>query len=74
MEALQLHDKFTEDIIGTILLRGRDNREDIERAWDEFQKYHSSNNEKYGDIYDFVNSEWAVKMDLEVLNIDFYQP
>lgn len=72
MKALQLHDKFTEEVIGTVLIREKDDQDAIMSAWDEYQVHHSSNAEKEGDIWDFVNS--YPKLDMEVLEIDFYQP
>lgn len=65
--ALQLHD-HEEEIIGTILLREKDNVDEITTAWDKYL----SEEEKFPCIWTFVNS--VPKLDLEVLTIDFYQP
>lgn len=72
MQGLTLHDKFTEEEIGTILLTDKNTADIVRGAWDEFQKHHGSNNEKFGDIYDFVN--YFPKLDMEVISLEFYQP
>jgi hypothetical protein len=69
MKAIQLHDK-DEEIIGTILVTEKNTEEDICTAWKEF--IHSEEAEGYFDIWNFVNA--YPKMDMEVLEIDFYQP
>lgn len=72
MQAIQLHDKFSEDIIGTVLLKDDVTFDDITDAWDKYQETHNSNTDKEPDIYDFVSKgNWYL---CEVLEIDFYQP
>ncbi len=72
MKAIQLHDRWTEEIIGTVLLNEGCDEDAVTYAWDEFQKHYSSNAEKPGDIYEFYN-QWY-KIGFEVLDLDFYQP
>lgn len=73
MQALQLHDKQTEDIIGTILITDKNTNEDICRAWDKYQEYLISNDGiKHYDIWNFVNH--FPEMGMEVVEIYFYQP
>lgn len=73
MQTLQLHDKQTEEIIGTILITDKNTNADICTAWDEYQEYLINNDgiEHY-DIWNFVNH--FPQMDMEVVEIDFYQP
>jgi hypothetical protein len=68
MKAIQLHDK-DEEIIGTILVTEKNTEEDIKNAWDE---YLAIEKEGCWSIWDFVIA--FPKMDMEVLEIDFYQP
>jgi len=69
MKAIQLHD-LDEEIIGSILVTEKNTEDDICDAWKEF--IHSDNTEGYWDIWTFVNA--YPSMDMEVLEIDFYQP
>lgn len=72
--AIQLHDKFTEEIIGTVLLKENVDFSEITDRWDNYQKDHNSNSEmdKQPDIDEFVSlGNWDV---CEVLELDFYQP
>jgi hypothetical protein len=71
MKAIQLHDKHTEEIIGTVLLKGNTDFAQICNAWDEYQKYNNSNLDNEADIYEFVGQNENL---CEVLEIDFYQP
>ena len=71
-KVIQLHDKFTEEIIGTILVTEKNTEEIICDTWLEFQKYNNSNSETEPDIWDFVNE--YPKMDMEVVEVEFYQP
>lgn len=73
MKAIQLHDKYTEEIIGTVLTQDH-LYDDVCKAWDKYQKYHNSNSDidKEPCIYDFV-SKGNYEL-CEVLDIDFYQP
>lgn len=71
MKAVQLHDKETEEIIGTILVTDKNSYDEICEAWDEFQEVGLGGTYQY-DIWNFVN--YFPSMDMEVLDIDFYQP
>jgi hypothetical protein len=72
MNALILHDKYTEEIIGTVLLKEGVQNSQICDAWDEYQLTHNSNLDSQPDIYDFVaKGNWEL---CEVLEVDFYQP
>jgi len=71
MKAIQLHDKFTEEIIGTVLLKPFVEFSQISDAWDNYQNDYNSNREEEADIYEFVKINANL---CEVLNIDFYQP
>ena len=52
MEAIQLHDKFSEEIIGTVFLKGTTTFNDITQAWDKYQlKFNSESDE------DIINKE-----------------
>lgn len=72
MDAIQLYDKFSEELIGTILITHKNPTELIQKAWREFQQTRNSNNEKEWDIYDFINA--YPSMDMEIVNLEFYQP
>lgn len=72
MDAIQLYDKATEELIGTILITAKNPTELIQRAWREFQQTRSSNSDDEGDIYDFINA--YPSMDMEIVNLEFYQP
>lgn len=72
MKAITLHDKYTEDIIGTVLLKENTDFGEICNAWDEYQKNNNSNCVEEADIDHFVSQgNWEM---CEVLEIDFYQP
>jgi len=72
MDAIQLHDKYTEEIIGTVLLKPDVEFSQITDAWDKYQENHNSDCEEEANIYEFVSQgNWEL---CEVLNIDFYQP
>ena len=72
MRAINLHDKFDEEIIGTVLLKENVDFSDITNAWDKYQEDNNSNLNEEADIYDFVsNGNWEL---CEVLELDFYQP
>jgi len=70
--AITLHDIFTEESIGTILLKSSTDFETITDAWDKYQETHNSNTETEPNIYDFVlQGNWEY---CEVLDLQFYQP
>jgi hypothetical protein len=73
MLAIQLHDKYTEEIIGTVLITQKAvTFDDITKAWDKYQETHNSNTEKQPDIHEFVaEGNWDM---CEVLDLEFYQP
>jgi len=72
MKAIQLHDKYSEDIIGTVLLKENVEPNQISEAWDKYQETHNSNADDEPDIYEFVSDgNWEI---CEVLELDFYQP
>ena len=71
MKAIQLHDKFNEEIIGTVLLKENVDFTTITNRWDKYQKYNNSNTENILDIYEFVELNSDV---CEILDLDFYQP
>ena len=71
MKAVQLHDKFSEEIIGTVLIQDH-NYDLVCEKWDKYQEENNSESENEPDIYDFVsNGNWEF---CEVLDVDFYQP
>lgn len=71
MKAIQLHDKYTEDIIGTVLTQEH-NYDLVCEKWDKYQESNNSNTENEPCIYDFVSKgNWEF---CEVLDVDFYQP
>jgi hypothetical protein len=72
MEAIVLHDKYTEIAIGTVLLKKDVSFSDITNAWDKYQEKYNSNREEEADIYEFVSKgNWEL---CEVLALEFYQP
>ena len=74
MEAIILHDKFTEEAIGTVLLKVGTTFEQITTAWDKYQETNNSNSQSDDepDIYGFVaKGNWEL---CEVLDVEFYQP
>lgn len=72
MEAIQLHDKYTEEVIGTVLLKEGVTFKQVTDAWDKYQEDHNSNTEQEPDIYEFVSlGNWEM---CEVLTLEFYQP
>jgi len=73
MKAIQLYDKFDEEIVGTVLLKTNVDFGDITNAWDEYQEFHNSNSENWNipDIYHFASLNNTL---CEVLDLDFYQP
>lgn len=73
MEVLQLHDKFSEEIIGSILLTDNGSIDLIQDCWDEYQKACNSESEIEADIYDFVNT-YRYRVSMEIITINFYQP
>jgi len=71
MRGITLHDKYTEDIIGSVLIHQDYDFADITNRWDEYQEDHNSNLEDEPDLYEFV----SLNMDAcEVLELEFYQP
>lgn len=73
MEAIQLYDKYTEEIVGTVLLKEGVDFDQITEAWDEYQETHNMNTMNEPNIYDFVSFENNSEL-CHVLNIEFYQP
>ena len=71
MRAITLHEKYTEEIIGTVLLKGNTNFDEITDAWDKYQVENNSNLESEPDIDEFAEIN---KNLCEVLELDFYQP
>lgn len=71
MKAIQLHDKYSEEIIGTVLVKDHIDFGVICDAWDKYQENHNSNRDEQPNIYDFVDHFSYL---CEVLEIDFYQP
>lgn len=74
MKAIQLYDKFDEEIVGTVLLKENVDFATITNRWDEYQKENNGNYkdiENMPDIFEFaeLNSDIC-----EAINIDFYQP
>lgn len=72
MKAIQLHDKYTEEIVGTVLTQEH-NYDLICEKWDEYQEENNSESENEPCIYDFVSREDNSQF-CEVLDVDFYQP
>ena len=72
MKAVQLHDKFSEEIVGTVLTQDH-NYDLICEKWDKFQENFNSESEENFDIYDFVNQNYVWDI-CEVVEVDFYQP
>lgn len=73
MKAITLHDKFDEDIIGTVLLNENVNFDDVCTAWDLYQEHYNSNRNNEPDIYEFEQN-YGESIGFEVLELDFYQP
>ena len=72
MKAVQLHDKFSEEIIGTVLIQEH-NYDLVCEKWDKFQENFNSESEDTFDIYNFVNQNYVWDI-CEVVEVDFYQP
>lgn len=72
MKVMQLHDKFTEQIVGSILVTEKNTEDYIVDAWENFLAIHYSNSEEEPDIWEFINH--FPKMDMQYVEIDFYQP
>ena len=72
MKAIQLYDKFSEEIVGTVLTQDH-NYELVCEKWDKFQESFNSESEEDFDIYDFVNQNYVWDI-CEVVDVDFYQP
>ena len=71
MKAIQLYDKFSEEIVGTILTQEH-NYNLVCEEWDKYQQENNSESENEPCIYDFVSKgSWDF---CEVLDVDFYQP
>lgn len=79
MKAIQLHDKYSKEIVGTVLTQDYNvftqeyNYDLVCERWDEYQKYNNSNTVNEPCIYDFVSREDNSQF-CEVLDVDFYQP
>lgn len=72
MNAIILHDKFTEEEIGTVLLKEGVEFETVMEDWDKYQDDHNSNTENEPNIYEFVeNGGWSYS---DVLIIRRYYP
>lgn len=73
MKVIQLYDKFSEEIVGTILTQEH-NYDLVCEKWDIYQQENNSESEnEQPDIYDFVNQNSVYEF-CEVLDVDFYQP
>ena len=68
MDAIQLHDR-EEELVGTVLLKGKAHFSDICDAWDKYLA--ELENEDYADIYEFAEKNSEI---CEVLPLEFYQP
>lgn len=72
MRAIMLHEIYTEEVVGTVILKDNVSYDEITSAWDNYQEEYNSNLEEEPDIYHFVSQgNWDK---CEVLEIDFYQP
>lgn len=72
MKAITLHDKFTEEEIGTVLLKEGVDFETVMSDWDNYQDTHNSNTENEPNIYEFVeDGGWSYS---DVLTIKSYYP
>lgn len=69
--AITLHDKYHEEIIGTVLLKKNVDMHTVCNAWDEYQKDNNSNLDSEADIYEFANLYPEL---CENIELDFYQP
>ena len=70
MEAIQFSDRFTDEIIGNILITEKNTSDDIIKAWEQYHAIENSNSERSADIWSFVNM--FPKMDMEVVNTEPY--
>lgn len=66
-----LHDKYTEEVIGSVLTRSPL----IWELWEEWHEYNNSNSEEYPKISDFV--QWTKDENksnyIEEIEVDFIQ-
>jgi len=70
--AITLHDKHSEDIVGTVLLKPNVDIATLRTRWDDYQEDHKDWADDEADIYDFVaKGNWDV---CDVLELEFYQP
>lgn len=67
MNAIILHD-FSEEIIGTVLIKEDGTFDNITNAWDDYLKNLTDDDP---DIYEFAEQHTDK---CEVLSVDFYQP
>ncbi len=71
MKAIILHDIYTEDVIGTVLLKPNVDISEVCEAWGEYQEYNNSNLDSEADIHEFAYKNHKL---CEPLEMDFYQP
>ena len=71
MEGIQLHDRDTEDIVGTVILKNGASFEQVTDAWDRYMNFRDRHPDESSDIYEFANDHSNL---CEVLEINFYQP
>lgn len=71
MRAITLHDKYDDDIIGTVLIKKNISFDQVCQVWDEYQDENNSNSKNIPDIYEFADKYSDL---CEALDIDFYQP
>ncbi|MEX0597554.1 MAG: hypothetical protein WD512_13770 [Candidatus Paceibacterota bacterium] len=68
----QLHDKFTEEILESVII----DAEDQDKLWEEWEKWHYLNNsesEEDPDIDDFIHIAKQNGLDVETIEVDFIQ-
>ena len=73
LKVVQLHDKHTEEIIGSVIIRNTEFNE-LCIYWDEYQQYQNLQIEESIDIYEFVEEYQDKIKILQAINVDFYQP
>ncbi len=67
----QLHDKFTEEIIGSVICDDAQ----VDELWDVWAVYHekyNSNTSSEADVYEF-EQQYGESVGFEVIQIDFIQ-
>ena len=66
-----LHDKFTEDVLGSVLIE-RDKSEDLYNAWRIYHNKYNSNANKEADVFEF-EQQYGELIGFEVIEADFIQ-